>query len=182
MSPAAILSEDEATQALLVTADQLFYQRGVERVTMADLRDASGVSMRRLYNLYPTKSDVVTAWLRDRHEHWFNDFTAGVGRRVAAGEDPLVAVFAYVQEWLVATDFRGCGFINTHAAAGQYNTEQRAVVQAHKRVVDRYLTELIPTVPGLAVLVDGAIVQASIYASVEPVEAALRLAESSNQR
>lgn len=176
MSPAATLSNDGAVAAVLTAADELFYTRGVNAVTMAELRDAAGVSMRRLYGLYPTKSDVVAAWLRDRHETWIRDLTGGVDRRMATGQDALGAVFNYLEDWMAATDYRGCGFINTHAGAAGYTAEQRELVRSHKSSVDSYLADLIPDVPGLAVLVDGAIVQASIHASPDPIRAAHQLA------
>lgn len=175
MSPAATLSDHEATDSILATADELFYERGVNAVTMAELRDAAGVSMRRLYSLYPTKADVVTAWLKDRHASWTRGFATEVDRRVATGENPVVAVFGYLEAWMIATDYRGCGFINTHAGAAGYTAEQRETVRLHKSSVERYLTRLVPTVPGLAVVVDGAIVQASIYRSPEPIRAAREL-------
>ena len=62
MSPAATMSVDDAERAILETADQLFYERGIALVTMADVRDAAGVSMRRMYQLYPSKADLVAAW------------------------------------------------------------------------------------------------------------------------
>lgn len=176
MSPAATLSNDDAAAAILAAADELFYTRGVDVVTMAELRDTAGVSMRRLYLLYPTKNDVVAAWLRDRHTTWTQNLTAGVQRRVAAGQDPLSAVFDHLEEWMAATDYRGCGFINTHAGATSYTTEQRDLVRSHKSSFENYLTGLVPDIPGLVVLVDGAIVQASIHASPHPIRAALQLA------
>lgn len=176
MSPAATLSNDDAAIAILAAADELFYTRGANAVTMAELRDAAGVSMRRLYGLYPTKADVVAAWLEDRHTTWTRDFTAGVDRLIGAGQDPLSAIFDYLQDWMAATEYRGCGFINTHAGAAGYTPEQRDLVRSHKSSLERHLAELVPDVPGLAVLVDGAIVQASIHASPAPIRAALELA------
>lgn len=178
MSPAAAQTTDEAAAAVLGAADELLYAKGINAVTMAELRDTAGVSMRRLYGLYAAKSDVVTAWLEDRHTNWMLRLTTGVDRRVAAGQDPLGAVFGFLEEWMAATDYRGCGFINTHAGAAGYTTEQRTMVRRHKSSVDEYLTGLVPDIPGLAVLLDGAIVQASIYASPAPIRAALKLARA----
>lgn len=178
MSPAAVLSNSAATEAILSAAEPLFYAKGVEAVTMAELRDAAAVSMRRLYSLYPTKADVVTAWLQDRHDRWMKEFAAGVERRIGAGDRRVVAVFGRLEEWMVETDFRGCGFINTHSAAIDYTAEQLEVVRAHKRAVAGYLRDLVPEIPGLHVLVDGAIVQASIHSSAEPIRTALALADN----
>ncbi len=178
MSPAGTLSNEDANSAVLAAADSLFYANGVEAVTMAELRDAAGVSMRRLYRLFPNKADVVTAWLRDRHDCWTREFTGGVKRRIAAGDRPVVAVFGQLEDWMVSTGFRGCAFINTHAGSNDYTPEQLDVIRTHKRELERHLRGLVPDAPGLNVLVDGAIVQASIHASPDPIRAALALADT----
>ena len=68
MSPAATMSVDTARRAVLRAADDLFYVHGIGGVVMSDIRDASGVSMRRLYSMFPSKSELVAAWLTDRHD------------------------------------------------------------------------------------------------------------------
>ena len=61
MSPTATKSADEARRAVLRAADEFFYAHGIGGVVMSDIRDASGVSMRRLYAMYPSKSELVAA-------------------------------------------------------------------------------------------------------------------------
>jgi AcrR family transcriptional regulator len=50
------MSTDAARIAVLRASDDLFYAHGISGVVMSDVRNASGVSMRRLYALYPSKS------------------------------------------------------------------------------------------------------------------------------
>ena len=64
------MSPDAAQRSVLRAADELFYAHGISGVVMSDIRDASGVSMRRLYAMYPSKSELVAAWLTDRHDTW----------------------------------------------------------------------------------------------------------------
>lgn len=45
MSPAAVFTIDDADRLVLDAADTLFYQRGISGVDMAEIRDASGVSL-----------------------------------------------------------------------------------------------------------------------------------------
>ena len=47
---APTLTLDEANARILAAADQLFYPHGVTAITMADIRDSAGVSLRRLYS------------------------------------------------------------------------------------------------------------------------------------
>ena len=85
MSPAATMDDATARAAVLQSANEVFYARGIAGVGMADIRDEAGVSLRRLYTLYPSKRELVTAWLTDRHSTWMEWFTGSVDQRRATG-------------------------------------------------------------------------------------------------
>ena len=106
MSPAATKGRAESAVAVLAAADALFYERGIAGVGMVDVRDASGVSLRRLYTLYPSKRDLVAAWLDDRHVRWMAWFTTSVSRLAGGGTDPLLATFDAIEEWVHAPGYR----------------------------------------------------------------------------
>ena len=178
MSPPATLSTDRARRALLEAADDAFHRRGVGAVNMAELRDRSGVSLRRIYQLYPTKADLVTGWLRHRHRTWTAWFEAEIATRRAAGATPVDAVFDTLADWLEATDHRGCGFLNTLAEAGELGEQQRAIIERHKRGLVETVAGLGPDPAALAVLIDGAIARSAAYRSTEPVDDARRAARS----
>ena len=176
MSPAATLDAAGARAVALRTADHLFYERGVAGVTMAAIRDESGVSLRRLYSLFPSKPDLVAAWLDHRHGEWMAAFEASVAAKMGSGLDPVDAVFSALEAWMTETDFRGCGFINTHAEASELTEEHRDIIRRHKRVLAEYLEKLVPYGSMVALIVDGAIVQAAIFGTAEPIHIAHRAA------
>jgi len=181
MSPAATMLIDQARRAVLRAADELFYARGISGVVMSDIRDASGVSMRRLYAMYPSKSELVAAWLTDRHDTWMAWFTTSVDRHVAAGAEPVLATFDAIGDWVASPGYRGCAFINSLAETSEMTDTHRTIIAAHKRDLVEHLGHLAardhpdapPWLPAaLAVIVDGAIVQCTIFASTEPLDAA----------
>lgn len=181
MSPAATRTIAESRQSVLRAASDLFYARGITGVAMSDIRDASGVSMRRLYTMYPSKRDLVAAWLADRHETWMAWFTTTVERHIASGADPVMATFDAIADWVTAPGYRGCAFINSLAEANEIDDSHRTIIAAHKRDLIEYLANLAslghPGAPAwlptaLGVIVDGAIVQCTIFASTEPLGAA----------
>ncbi|MDP1804484.1 MAG: helix-turn-helix domain-containing protein [Acidimicrobiales bacterium] len=96
----------------LPAADELFYAHGIAGVVMSDIRDASGVSMRRLYTMCPSKRELVAAWLTERHDTWMAWFTTSVDRHIAAGADPALATFDAIADWVSAPGYRGCAFID----------------------------------------------------------------------
>jgi AcrR family transcriptional regulator len=182
MSPAATVEISQAEVMLLETADRLFYRHGVGAVSMADIRDSSGLSMRRVYSIAGSKSDLVSMWLRDRHETWLAGFSAEVGTQLSAGAQPVAAVFDALAAWMVATEFRGCGFINTHAESHDLTEEHREIIQDHKTELASYLDTIVGSGAALTILLDGAIVHASIYNSIEPIQLARDAAISLDQK
>ncbi len=176
MSPAATQTATEAADSLLAVADELFYRRGIAAVTMAKIRDQSGVSLRRMYSLYPTKADLVSGWLEHRHHSWMDWLEGEVTYRMGNGTGPIDAVFDAVGLWLQSNNYRGCGFINSLAETGELTDQHRRIIRTHKQSLIDYLTTHTPEAEALAVLIDGAIVQAAVFRTSEPIEAARRAA------
>lgn len=181
MSPAATMTVDDALKRVLAAADELFYQRGIAAVTMADVRDQSGVSLRRLYSLFPTKKDLVAGWLNDRHATWMSWFSASVDQHTSAGGDALLATFDAVEAWIASPSYRGCGFINAIAETGEIDDRHREIIASHKRDLLTHLTALAlrdhPASPAwlpdaLAVILDGVFVQCAVFQSTGPLQAA----------
>ena len=178
VSPAATIGVDEARRRVLDAADDLFAPLGVGAVTMADVRDGSGVSMRRLYSLYPTKAELVAAWLRHRHERWLVWFDDEITRRTSAGSTATDAVFDSLADWLETTGFRGCAFINTLAEAGDLDDDVRRIIGHHKRSLVEHLARHTEHAAELGVLVDVAITRSAVLVSTEPCRIAAGIART----
>ena len=97
---------------------------------MAEIRDASGVSLRRLYGLYPSKHDLVAGWLEARHTSWMAWFQAGIRAASTAGAAPVDAIFDTLAEWASTPGYRGCAFLNTAAEVGR---DRRPAPADHRR-------------------------------------------------
>lgn len=181
MSPAPIMSVDDSRRAVLDAAGELFYARGIAAVAMSDVRDTSGVSMRRLYTLYPSKRELVAAWLTDRHDRWMGWFTSTVDRLAADGVDPALATLDAIGEWVRSPGYRGCAFINSLAESSELDDAHRRIIADHKRELLEHLAHLVmgchADAPAwlpdaLAVVIDGAIVQCTVFGSTDPLDAA----------
>ncbi|MET7794573.1 helix-turn-helix domain-containing protein, partial [Micrococcus luteus] len=67
-----------AREQALDAAEELFYARGIQTVGMDDIRGASGVSLKRLYQLFPAKELLVEAYLERRDVRWRRRLTEHV--------------------------------------------------------------------------------------------------------
>ncbi|MGI5286082.1 TetR/AcrR family transcriptional regulator [Nonomuraea polychroma] len=157
----------EHAERVLVAAGELFYRRGLQAVGMDDVRAASGVSLKRLYQSFPSKEALVVAYLVRRDERWMSSLTSYVGER----QDRISAVFEWLERWFAEDDFRGCGFVNAYGELGASSEPVREVVWRHKQRLRDYLRGLAaeagaadPDVLAeqLLVLVDGATVSAMV--------------------
>jgi AcrR family transcriptional regulator len=183
---------ETARARLLDTADRLFNERGVQGVGMDDIRSRSGVSLKRLYQAFPAKEQLVEAVLRRRDESVRAALTAYIGTS-AAPEERILAVFDYLDEWFREPDFRGCAFINSFGELGGTSDRVAGVVRDNKLGLRFLFAELVeaaglPTdlADQLAILANGAMASAGIFGSPEPAHqakaAARTLIEASKRK
>jgi AcrR family transcriptional regulator len=156
------------------TADRLYYTRGYSSVGMDELREEAGVSLRRLYSLFPSKEDIVLAVLNRRRRSW-EDGVEAVEAAATTPLDKLLAVYDFLSIWFDEEDFRGCGFINAFGELGGTNPRVAELVREHKRVFQGQLATRVAELGGspdlaaqLAILAEGAQTTAAISGSSAP--------------
>lgn len=153
-------------RALLDAAEELFYRRGVQAVGMDDLRTASGLPLKRIYRLFPTKESLVVAMLERRDARWRGDLAA----HLASVPDPrerVLAMFDWLGAWFAEPGFRGCAWVNAHGELGPSSPPIAAAARAHKRAFHEQVVELVSAVDASAaepvyLLAEGAIVVAGV--------------------
>lgn len=171
----------EAEERLLDTAEALFYERGVQAVGMAEVRTASGVSLKRLYQCFESKDRLVEAYLRRRDERW----RASLDRYVTTHPDSgVLAVFDWLHEWFAEPGFHGCAFINSFGELGATSPAVARAAGDHKDALRAYLLGLLNTpdqeelADQLLMLIDGAITGAAIGGSPRTALAARSAAQA----
>ncbi|MEV6195334.1 TetR/AcrR family transcriptional regulator [Streptomyces sp. NPDC051920] len=172
-----------AREQALDAAEQLFYGRGIQAVGMDDIRGASGVSLKRLYQLFPAKEHLVDAYLERRDVRW----RARLAEHVESLEDPerrVLAVFDWLGLWFAEPGFRGCAWINAYGELGTGSERVAERTRAHKAAFRAYLAGLVsaagrPAALGdqLFLLAEGAMVTAGIDGSAEPAAQARAAAQ-----
>lgn len=177
------MTDEEIRDRIIATADALYYGRGIQSVGMDDLRQASGVSLKRLYGLFPSKESIVMAVLAHRHRLWTTGLEGAVADEVSP-ERRMLAVFDYLLDWFDTDTFRGCGFINAFGELGAVSSGVADAAREHKKSFQDYVAALVEEAGGspelaaqLAILAEGAQTTAAISGDSAAAGQARRAAE-----
>ncbi len=175
--------DDASRKKIIAAAEQLFYARGFTAVGMDELRAESGIPLKRLYRLFPSKEAIVEEVLFV----WQGMWTSGLTGQVESTQVPrerLLAVYDFLAGWFTSEGFRGCAFINSFGEVGGASGNITSIIRNQKKHFQDYLAELADDLgapaslaPQLAILAEGAITTAAIAASAEPARQARAAAE-----
>jgi AcrR family transcriptional regulator len=167
------MDDETAEERVLEVADRLFYEQGMRTVGMDQIRDASGVSLKRLYRLFPAKDELAEVVLRRREEA----FLRSLGDAAAAAAGPREAILGFfddLHEWFTEPDYRGCPFINAFAEMRSTSQPITAVAVHQKRALERHLDGLVraagapPALTSqLLILANGAMATSAMLGSPE---------------
>ncbi|MGJ7532554.1 MULTISPECIES: TetR/AcrR family transcriptional regulator [unclassified Variovorax] len=162
-----------ARERILLTAHDLFYADGIRATGIDRVIAASGVTKVTFYRHFPSKDDLVRAFLDHRHGRWMAWFIDALGRRGAQqriGDAQALEMLADVMaEWFADPVFRGCAFINSVVEVGTSVAGASDIAREHKREMVEVIAGLMPDGPqrmaiaqAAALGVDGAIVKAQM--------------------
>jgi AcrR family transcriptional regulator len=128
---------------ILEASYELFSRRGIRAVGVDELIERAGVAKASLYRHFPSKDDLVVAFLERREQRWTNGWVEREARRRASSpEDQLLAIFDAFDEWFRREDFEACSFINVLLELGLRHPAGSASV--------RHLENIRSIVRGLA--------------------------------
>jgi AcrR family transcriptional regulator len=147
-------------ERILETADRLFYLQGIRAVGVDTIAAEIGISKRTLYNHFPSKDELIAAYLERR-------FT-----RAPASDKPpveqILGTFDRLERGFASKGFRGCPFVNAVAELGAQDQSVKKIAIRFKESRRLWFRDLLLQLgvadpEGLAtqltLLVDGAIAQ-----------------------
>ena len=91
-------------ERILAAADKLFYLHGIRAVGVDAVAEEAGVSKRTLYNHYPTKDDLIAAYLVGRFKH--------MAPSDAPAREQILGYFEHLEREFARPNFRGCAYVN----------------------------------------------------------------------
>ncbi|MBN1006871.1 TetR/AcrR family transcriptional regulator [Amphritea sp. ZJ14W] len=152
-----------ARDRILTSAHDLFYLYGIRATGIDRIIAESGVAKVTFYRHFPSKNDLIRAFLEYRHQRWISWFKGALERH---GQD-IHAIVPALAEWFHSEQFRGCAFINSVGELANELPEVCEITRHHKQHMIQVISELVPQsthrdelINALAVAIDGAIIHA----------------------
>jgi AcrR family transcriptional regulator len=154
------LEKPTMNQRILETADRLFYSRGIRAVGVDTIAAEIGISKRTLYNHFPSKDELIAAYLAGRFVQPQRSDNPPV--------DQILGTFDRLERGFASKGFRGCPFVNAVAELGAEDKSIKKIAIAFKESRRLWFRDLllrldVSDAEGLAtqlvLLVDGSIAQ-----------------------
>jgi AcrR family transcriptional regulator len=154
---------NEMRERILETADRLFYEQGIRAVGVDTVAAEIGISKRTLYNYFPSKDELIVAYLQRRL------------RPTPPSDLPpaeqILGNFERLERTFSIGVFRGCPFVNAVAEIKQSSHAANKVAFAFKEQRRLWFRDLLAKLEvkdpdtlalQLQILADGAIAAALV--------------------
>jgi AcrR family transcriptional regulator len=125
-STSEVRRPSEARDRLLRTASAIFYAKGINSVGVEEIVSAARVTRATFYRHFPSKDDLIVAYLKATDEHIRTQVHA-ITKHQQPAEDTIRAIARWIVAQIKSSDFRGCAFLN---AAAEYPDADSRVQQA----------------------------------------------------
>lgn len=156
-----------ARERILLTAHDLFYREGIRATGIDRVIAESGVAKLTFYRHFPSKNELIRAFLAYRHERWMAWFADALQRHRAGRGEGIDALVPALREWFSDPGFRGCAFLNSVGELGGALPEVLEIARSHKEAMTKEIEQLLPPsrqrakdAQLIALAVDGAIAHA----------------------
>jgi len=173
---------------LFQTAARLFYQHGYRATGVDTIASESGIGKMTLYRHFPSKDDLIVAYLKDSNEVFWNHFEQ-ITKDAPTPREKLMQFFEALQDYVLTPACYGCPFLNVVSEYPETDYFGHQVAIEHKQAVRERFYQLAqeagaPQPEALAnalfLLMDGAYMAARMFGS-SPSNPAANVAEAARQ-
>jgi AcrR family transcriptional regulator len=132
-----------ARERILDTAYELFSRHGTRAVGVDRIIAECGIAKMTLYRNFPSKDDLILAFLDRRDELWTRAWLqAEAQRRGATAAERLLAIFDTFEAWFAREDFEGCSFINVMLEIVEPDSPVRQATVGHLESIRAFVGNL----------------------------------------
>jgi AcrR family transcriptional regulator len=175
-------------EKLFQTAARLFNQHGYRAIGVDTIASESGIGKMTLYRHYPSKDNLIVAFLQQSNEDFWEYFEQST-RDAQTAPGKLVAFFEALQKYVTTPACFGCPFINVASEYPETEYAGHQVALEHKQAVRARFNQLAAEAgarrpdalaDALLLLMDGAYMAARMYGA-SPSNPASHVAEAAHQ-
>ncbi|MEW6028018.1 MAG: TetR/AcrR family transcriptional regulator [Chloroflexota bacterium] len=170
----------EATpkEKLFQKAARLFYRHGYRAIGVDTIAAESGIGKMTLYRHYPSKDDLIVAYLKNSDEIFWENFEQ-ITKNAATPRGKLLAFFDSLQEYVTTPACYGCPFLNVATEYPEPDYTGHQVAIEHKQTVRARFRQLAkeagarePEVLAdqLFLLMDGAYMASRMFGAKNPAQ------------
>jgi len=181
------MRETGVKDRILETASRLFYDQGYNQTGINQIIDEADIARASLYHHFPSKTDLLLAYLDRTHELWFEELEVYM-RPIAGARERLLALFDFRVRRQLKLKYKGCHF-NKIVAETCEDQQVFDRVRAHKDRFRKYIYELVrqtghhqsdddTLADTIFLLLEGGIAMGALYRSPEYTEKGRRIAAS----
>jgi AcrR family transcriptional regulator len=158
---------------IIETADRLFYGQGIRAVGVDTIAAEVGISKRTLYNHFPSKDELIVAYLSRRF--------APLRESDLPPAEQILGEFDRLGRGFASNGYRGCPFVNAVTELGEPGHAANKIAIAFKEQRRVWFRDLLARLSvadpeglatQLALLVDGAIAGALVRGDATMASAA----------
>jgi AcrR family transcriptional regulator len=182
------MRESAVRDRILDTASRLFYDQGYHVTGINQIIEEAGIARASLYNHFPSKTELLLAYLDRTHAEWFVELDAYLAY-MPTPREKLMALFDYRIQRQHKLKYKGCNF-NKITAETSDDEQVFQRVKMHKERFRQYIRELVrqthhrhlldddSLADALFLLLEGGIAVGAMFRSSEDAEKARRIALS----
>lgn len=95
---------------ILATATSLFESRGIQASGVDTIIAEAGVAKATLYKHFPSKNLLITAYLREKSDRFYEWLNSSLTSKKANSLEILISLCELVEQWIMTPEFHGLPF------------------------------------------------------------------------
>ena len=165
-------TKTNAREKILSVADSLFYQQGIRAVGVDTIIAKSKVAKTTLYKYFPSKDDLVVAYLESRNQLFWKLLEERLKQYSDSPKRQLLEIFIWIDSLLDCDDNYGCPFLIVASEFPELDYPGHQVAIAHKQKMRSKIRNLIELEgiikaeelsTALLMLIDGAFAERRLF-------------------
>jgi len=129
------LAKGAAKEHILKVASTLFYTQGIHAVGVDTIVAQAGVAKTTLYDHFPSKDDLVNAYLTIHDQMFWQAWDAALEQHPESAEQQIRDLFEMLQAGITTPEVLGCAFLSAASEFPDLGQSSHQVALAHKQKV-----------------------------------------------